>query len=186
MSVNIVRAYLQLFRVLKISGQEYVPARGPVIIVANHVSNWDPPVVAVACPRQVHFMAKHELFANPLLSWVFRTLGAFPVKRDTADRKAYKCALSILRDGRVLGMFPEGTRSKTGKLGPAEQGAAVLALRTQAVLIPAGITGTQGKGPVQIAFGQAIPWGDLDPKDRASSRVLADRIMSHIAKLLDD
>ncbi|NMA55486.1 MAG: 1-acyl-sn-glycerol-3-phosphate acyltransferase [Firmicutes bacterium] len=185
---KIIKLYLGIFKQLKISGQENIPSEGPVIIVANHISAWDPPVVAVACPRQVHFMAKHELFTNPLLRWVFTKLGAFPVKRHVPDRKAYKYALTILRDNRVLGMFPEGTRSKSGELNPAEQGAALLALRTQATLIPAGIKGTRYKdtGPVQIRFGQQVPWSDLDPKDRASNRVLAERIMHHIARLLTD
>lgn len=181
-----VGIYLQLFRNFQVICQDYVPAGGPVIIVSNHVSNWDPPVVAVACPRQVRFMAKHELFLNPVLGWLYRALGAFPVKRDTADRRAFKQALNILKSEQVLGMFPEGTRSKSGELGPAEQGAAVLTLRTKATLIPAGIKGTNGKGPIRIQFGQAIPWGDLDPKDRSSGRILADRIMTHIARLLEE
>ncbi|HKM40172.1 MAG TPA: lysophospholipid acyltransferase family protein [bacterium] len=180
--------YLRLFRQFKVTGQENIPAQGPVIIVANHISLWDPPVVAVGCPRPIHFMAKQELFANPLLGWLFTKLRAFPVKRGTPDRKAYRRALTILKEHGVLGMFPEGTRRKSDELGPPHQGAAVLAIRTQAVLIPVGIKGTRQKesGPIQIRFGPQVPWGDLDPKDRLSNRLLADRIMLCIAKLLEN
>jgi 1-acyl-sn-glycerol-3-phosphate acyltransferase len=186
----IVWVYLKLFRSFEVKGQEYMPAYGPVILVANHVSNLDPPAVGVACPRRVHFMAKHELFINPVSGWFLRALGAFPVKRNTPDRAAFKQALNILKKGLVLGMFPEGTRNKSGELGPAQQGAAVLALRTQAILIPVGvrvrIKNGKDKGQVQVRFGPAIPWDDLDPKDRSSAQILANRIMIHIAQLLED
>jgi 1-acyl-sn-glycerol-3-phosphate acyltransferase len=169
-----------------VSGRELIPREGPVILIGNHVSYLDPPALGVACPRQVYFMAKVELFRIPLFGYIIGALGAFPVKRGAPDRKAIKRALEILASGKVLGIFPEGTRIMTGELGPAEEGAALLALRTGACLVPAGIRGTRGPGPVRIVFGEPVPQEDLNPKDRASVRILTDRAMERIRALLEE
>lgn len=129
-------------------------------------------------------MAKEELFQIPLFGWLLKGLGAFPVRRGTPDRRAFKRALAVLAAGNVLGIFPEGTRSKTGELGPAEEGAAVLALRSGAPVVPAGISGTLGPGPIRVIFGPPVETSDLDPKDRASIRILSERAMTSIANLL--
>lgn len=157
-----------------------------MILVANHVSYLDPPALGVACPRRVYFMAKEELFHIPLFGHLLHGLGAFPVKRGVPDRRAVKRALAILAAQQVLGIFPEGTRSKSGELGPAEEGAAVLALRTGACLIPAGIRGTRGRRPVRVVFGPPLEKDDLNPKDRTSVQVLSQRIMAGIAALLKE
>jgi len=176
--------FFKLTRGFQVSGQENVPKRGPVVLIANHTSYLDPPALGVASPRRVYFMAKEELFRIPLFGWLLKGLGAFPVKRGTPDRRAFKRALAVLAAGNVLGIFPEGTRSKTGELGPAEEGAAVLALRSGAPVVPAGITGTRGSGPIRVAFGPPVDTSDLDPKDRASIRILSERAMTSIADLL--
>lgn len=178
------RLFLALTRGFETWGQEKVPAQGATIVIANHVSYLDPPALGVAYPRRVYFMAKQELFRIPVFGWLLRELGAFPVRRGEPDRRAFKRAFEILTGGGVLGMFPEGTRSKTGELGPAEEGAALLALRTGARLVPAGIRGTRGPGPVQVVFGSPVPLDDLNPRDRASVRVLSERAMASIAALL--
>ncbi|MDK2881931.1 MAG: 1-acyl-sn-glycerol-3-phosphate acyltransferase [Bacillota bacterium] len=178
--------FFKLTRGFQVTGQEHFPEQGPVVLVANHASYLDPPALGVASPRRVYFMAKDELFQIPLFGRLLKGLGAFPVKRGTPDRRAFKRALEVLASGNVLGIFPEGTRSKTGELGPAEEGAAVLALRSGAPVVPAGICGMQGSGPIKVIFGPPVDTSDLNPKDRASIRILSQRVMTSIAGLLSE
>lgn len=123
-----------LFRA-KTYGKENLPAEGPVILAANHMSNWDPPLLATFLPRPVSYMAKIELFEHPIFGAAIRRCHAFPVKRGAADRGAIKAAVNVLRQGRVLGLFPEGTRSKDGKLHKAEAGVGLLAAMSGAPVV---------------------------------------------------
>ena len=142
---RIARALLRvLFRLLnrwEVSGREHVPPQGGVLLIANHTSYADPPIVGAACPRPVHFMAKAELFGIPVLGWLIRRTHAFPVRRTAADRGALRRGVRLLRQGKVLLVFPEGTRSSDGRLGPFEQGAAFIALASGAEVVPLGIDG---------------------------------------------
>ena len=106
----------------RVLGAENIPDDGAFILAANHVSNWDPPFLGTFMEREVCYMGKEELFKNPIMAWVCRSLHVFPVKRGAADKTAIKTAIKILKDGKCFGIFPEGTRSKTGKLGKAEAG----------------------------------------------------------------
>jgi 1-acyl-sn-glycerol-3-phosphate acyltransferase len=126
----------------RVLGREHIPARGPVIIASNHISNLDPPVVGTGFWRHAHYMAKEELFRNPLFAWFIRQLHAFPVKRGTADRSSLKYALDVLERGEALVIFPEGTRSDTGELQPLEMGVGMIAYRSGAPVVPAWISGT--------------------------------------------
>lgn len=130
-------AYL-LFRPVVI-GKQNVKTDGASIIVANHISLWDPIVLACYLPTKIHFMAKKELFKTNWFAKLLKSLGAFPVDRGNNDIAAVKHSLTLLREGKVLGIFPEGTRAKTDKMGPFNQGAAVLAYRTKAQVIPVAI-----------------------------------------------
>ena len=112
---GIFRVQFQLMG-CKVRGVENFPSEGPVILAINHVSNWDPIVAASSLPRQVYFMAKEDLFSIPVLGWIFSKLGAFPVKRGQGDMNAIRQSLGILKEGRVLGLFPEGKRSKSGEI----------------------------------------------------------------------
>lgn len=126
----------------KVSGRDNLPDTGPVVIVCNHISNWDPVAVGVAVKRQVLFMAKEELFKIPVFGTCLRMVGAFPVKRGLNDRAAIKRAMEVLKGGNVLGVFPEGHRSKSGKLEEFSEGAVHLAARFNAPILPVGVIGT--------------------------------------------
>ena len=179
-----------MFRIIyraEVHGQENVPKEGGAIIAANHISLWDPPFVGAFCPRRVSFMAKKELFENSIFSSIITSLGAFPVNRGAADRNAIKTALTVLGEGKCLGLFPEGTRSKSGKLGEPEAGIGLIAYKANVPIVPVAITGTNGKGlfpKFTIRFGKPIPAGD--PKDKKLMTTLPTQIMTEIQKLLDE
>ncbi|WP_404452862.1 1-acyl-sn-glycerol-3-phosphate acyltransferase [Virgibacillus necropolis] len=132
--------FFPLYRI-RVIGKENVPENGPVIICSNHISNFDPPVVGITSPRDIYFMAKGELFEKPVLKTLLPGIQAFPVKRGLSDRNALRKGLEILKNGNVLGLFPEGTRSKTGKIGKPLAGAGFFALRSQATIVPCAIIG---------------------------------------------
>ncbi|HXU24051.1 MAG TPA: lysophospholipid acyltransferase family protein [Tepidiformaceae bacterium] len=126
-----------------VTGRENFPASGAVIVVSNHLSNADPPILSAALrKRHVRYMAKHSLFKYPV-GVITRLYGAFPVRRFDADMAALLNAERILRDGGVLGMFPEGTRSRSGTLGVPHPGTALIALRSGALVLPCAIDGTE-------------------------------------------
>jgi 1-acyl-sn-glycerol-3-phosphate acyltransferase len=150
---------------LRAAGKENVPAEGPVILAPNHVSYLDPPAVAVASPRRVHFMAEAGLFRNRLFGGFIARLAAFPVQRGTADTSAIRKAIEVLKAGGTLMVFPEGTRGDGAALGEIGPGLAMLVNRTGAAVVPVGVVGTHlmwpkgGKlrrGRVRVRFGQPI------------------------------
>ncbi len=149
----------QLYRV-RIAGAERVPASGPVILVANHESMFDPWLLALVTPRQVHYMAKAELWRHRPVARVLESFGAFPVERGTGDATAISRAADLLRKGEVLGMFPQGT-SKRRPSRPYHRGAARLALATGAPVVPVRLVGTRGfprpgRPPVEIVVEEPI------------------------------
>ncbi|MFY9174507.1 MAG: lysophospholipid acyltransferase family protein [Peptococcia bacterium] len=139
----IVRAYLKIFNRWKVEGAENVPETGAAVIIANHISYADPVIVACSVKRPVHFMAKEELFRIWGLKGLIKVLGAFPVKRGKIDRTTLRTAAKHLDEGKLLGIFPEGTRYKSGKLGEFLPGASLFALRAGVPIIPVAMKGTQ-------------------------------------------
>jgi 1-acyl-sn-glycerol-3-phosphate acyltransferase len=135
----------------EVTGRENIPAEGPLIVVSNHLNNADPPIIGAGIARRrIRWMAKIELFKYPF-GVITRAWGAFPVRRFDADLAAMLNAERILKRGGVIGMFPEGTRSRTGYMGPPHPGTAVIALRTGATLLPCAITGTERlKNPLVV------------------------------------
>ena len=133
---------LTVFFGFRVDGRRHEPGGGPVIVVSNHLSDLDPLVVGSALRRRVTFMAKHELFQVPGVRWWVTKCGAFPVRRGAPDRQALRTALGILQRGGVLVMFPEGTRGHDRTLREPEPGAALLARRTGAALLPVAVLGT--------------------------------------------
>lgn len=133
---------LKIFYRMEVNGGEHLPPEGPVICVANHASLIDPIVMGCSLKRPVNFIAKEELFRVPVLNWIIRALGAFPVRRGTGDRGAIRSALEVLKNEKVLGIFPEGTRYRDNTIHPLQPGAALLALQTGACILPMLISGT--------------------------------------------
>ncbi len=131
-------AYALLFR-LEARGTENIPATGAVVLASNHLSNFDPPTVGIKIRRKVHFMAKEELFRIPVFGPLIRAFGAFPVKRGGVSKDAIKSGIAILKEGKMLGIFPEGSRNS--EAGSAKKGAAMIAVRGGAAIVPVAIIG---------------------------------------------
>ena len=137
---------LRAFADWQVTGRENVPSVGPLIVVANHQSNFDPPLLAPSIPRRIRFLAKDSIFKGPpVVGWFLREYGAFPLNRTGVDVKAHRWALDQLRRDQVIAVFPEGTRSRGG-MKRARPGVVRLALTTQAPILPVGITGTERLG----------------------------------------
>lgn len=146
---NAFRAYYRLFHRLKVHGRDLCPAKGPLIIAANHCSYFDPPLVSVAYRhRRVRFMAKKELWGGKFLSWYLSSIGTISVDRGGGGRKALEDAVAVVKGGGCLGIFPEGTRTKDGELGRGRSGAIVVAARAGAPLLPIYIQGTFESLPI--------------------------------------
>ena len=176
---------------MRIEGLDHVPAEGGVLVASNHQSYLDPPLLAAVVPhRQVHFMAKRELFSVPLLGRFLRSAGCFGVDRGVGDRKAVDLALALLERGRVVGIYPEGTRSRDGRLRAGRNGVALLALRAGVPVVPAAVFGTRellarrmlpGGPALAMRFGPALGF-PLDPEPtRARLEEVRDQVMEAVA-----
>lgn len=184
----ILRVLFTVVLRMRVEGTENIPKDGPLVIASNHLSLLDPPVIGTAATRKVHFMAKQELFV-PILGDIYKILGAFPVRRGGADRAAIKHGIEILQSSQVLAIFPEGTRSKTGKLGKAEPGALMMASKAMAAIVPCCVIGTdfqrQGRiwPKVTVRFGKPM----FFPADAVINKELlhnmTEDLMQRIAQL---
>lgn len=147
--------YAVLFR-FEASGLENIPDSGPVVLCSNHISLLDPTTVGTKVDRKVHYMAKAELFSVPLFGPFIRSLGAFPVKRGGVSKDAIRTAINLLKEGKVMGIFPEGSRS-AGDDSAGKKGAAMIALRSGAVVIPVAIIGKYKLfSKMRIKYGKPI------------------------------
>jgi 1-acyl-sn-glycerol-3-phosphate acyltransferase len=179
---------------LTVRGADRLPSSGPIVLAANHESMWDIPLLVTACPRPIVFMAEEGVLGSPAASWFFTRLGSFPVRRGAGDLRAIRAALAVVRSGRVLGIYPEGTRRR-GTLLRFRPGAAWIALASGAPLVPAGITGTgeitdggfvPRRASVEIAFGEPI---DVEQEANPGKRMdqasdLTDRLRSEVERLI--
>ncbi|WP_226579384.1 lysophospholipid acyltransferase family protein [Halobacillus litoralis] len=168
---------------IKVIGKKNIPKEGPVIICSNHISNIDPPVVGITSSRNIYFLAKEELFKNPVIGGILKKVHAFPIKRGMRDRNALRKGLDILKEGHALGLFPEGTRQKNGEIGQGLAGAGFFALRSEAAIVPCAIVGPYEKfKPLKVVYGEPIDMSEYR-KQKASAQVVTDRIMEEIRQL---
>lgn len=174
---------------IQIEGKKNIPKKGGFILVSNHVSYLDPVALGAVCPRKLSFMARHDLFFNPFLGWLISRLGAFPVKRNTADLSSLREAIRRLKNGRGLLLFPEGSRSRNGIAFAPQPGVGFLAARLNVPVIPAFIKGSDEalpKGskffrfkPILVRFGAQIslerrmPYQDIAMKIMENIRHLS-------------
>lgn len=150
----VINIYFKLIRRWEVKGKSNLPENGSLIVMANHISEFDPPIVGCVLNRQVFFMAKEELFKKPFWAWVFRKIGVFPVKRGKPDLSAIKRALRILKSGNILGLFPEGTRHEPGNMGEIKQGAVMLALKSKSPILPIGIKNVKNNKKIKVSIGK--------------------------------
>lgn len=176
---------LFVFR-LKFVGRENVPKEGGVIVAFNHKSNFDPVVAGLSCKRPLCFMAKEELFKNPVFGTLIKALGAFPVRRGKGDIGAIKSSLKILGEGKAMLMFPEGHRIKDGRKVKAKPGVALIAQRAQVPVVPVCISGEyKWMHKITVTYGKPISLEEYYGQKPEQEKIqqLADNVLDEIRAL---
>lgn len=148
---------LHVYFQIRIYGAEDVPMEGPLLVVSNHASDFDPPILSNCVRRPVAFMAKEELFRVPVLKQAIKLYGAYPVKRGSADRSAIRSAIDCLSDGWGVGVFLEGTRTPDARIPNPKLGAALIAAKAKVPLLPVSLWGTQAIIQKNSAIPKAVP-----------------------------
>ncbi|XID94242.1 lysophospholipid acyltransferase family protein [Paenibacillaceae bacterium WGS1546] len=177
-------AYILLYR-LEPRGVDNIPREGPVVLCSNHKSLQDPITLGVWVPRKVHYMAKEELFRIPVFGSLIRAVGAFPVKRGGVSKEAIRTAIALLQSGKVMGIFPEGTRNQA--VGMGKRGAVSMAIRAKAVIVPVALIGEYRPFRKMLAvYGAPI---DLTPYAEQgtteSMEEATELVMSRIREMLE-
>ena len=198
---RVALAILRPLLSLRIIDESQVPLEGPLLVVSNHLSNADPILLEAVFPRPLFFMGKAELFDIPPFRWILHRFGGFPVERGTADRAALRHANAVLGQGIALGIYPEGGRSRTGALVRGLPGVGLIALQSQAPVLPVAMTGTEyfpvngdmpPRRPRSIPRGVTVRFGEPFhiPTHVDDRRVTPDEatrlIMVRIAELLPE
>jgi 1-acyl-sn-glycerol-3-phosphate acyltransferase len=188
----IMRLFFRVFFGCRYHYEQPIPLEGPVIIAPNHTSYFDPPGVGAGVYRQMHFFAKRELFRNLLFRALIRFYNAIPVRRGVMDWKAVAEVKALLKAGGAIMVFPEGTRSRDGRLGKAKFGAGMLAQETGAIIVPVYVHGTNRpldaflrRRPFEVFFGKQIrpeQYADLD-RSTKSRLAISEMIIQRIAAM---
>ena len=184
---------MRFFFFLRVEGLEKIPTSGPVVIVSNHMSFVDPVLVGATVPRTLAYIARADMFKYPVLGWWMRAVNTIPLERGAGDLGAIKAAIRAIKDGKVFGIFPEGRRSRTGQIEPFKTGAAAIALRTDALMVPMAIIGSDKAWPVgglprlfrpiKVVFGDPIALPD-DPTERKDLGAITSRLEAAVTALL--
>jgi 1-acyl-sn-glycerol-3-phosphate acyltransferase len=164
---------------LRVYGKERIPPVGGVVLAVNHFSWLDPATFGAACPRTIYYMAKIEAHAVPGLGELIRAFGTFSVRRGESDREAVRQMREVVRDGRVLGIFAEGTRQRAGVPGPVQPGAAMAALQEGVPVVPGATHGSQvwrpgNFAPVSVAWGEPMRFDELPRNGRGYRKASAE------------
>jgi 1-acyl-sn-glycerol-3-phosphate acyltransferase len=179
----------RVFSRLRVYGRDRVPRTGGLVIACNHFSWLDPAALGAACPRTMYYMAKIEAHRVPGLGQVIRAFGTFSVRRGESDREAVRMMRQIVREGKALGLFVEGTRQRSGVPGPIQPGAAMVALQEDVPIIPVAVHGSQtwrpgNFAPVSVAWGTPMTFDGL-PKGGRGYREASELLQAEIQKLFD-
>ncbi|MEM8604260.1 MAG: lysophospholipid acyltransferase family protein [Cyanobacteria bacterium P01_H01_bin.121] len=190
---TVVSPILHVYFRGRIYGAEHVPQQGPVVVVSNHASDFDPPILSCCVRRPVAYMAKAELFQVPVFKQAISLYGAYPVKRGASDRQALKSAIAYLHQNWATGIFLQGTRTPDGRITNPKLGAALIAAKAQAPLLPVCLWGTHRivrKGqylpkpiPLTIRIGEPIP--PPASSDRADLQAVTQTCTTVINRLHD-
>lgn len=182
----LARNFFRLFYRVKVHGKDNIPKDKGVLLCSNHIHYLDPPLVGCFLKREIRFMAKAELFEAPILKHLIPKLGAFPINRGQSDRKAMRTGLKLLKEGEMVGVFPEGTRSKTGQLKEGLAGVGFFALRSDAAIVPCAVIGPYKLfKTVHIIYGEPLNIDQLK-EEKASPDAATKAIMQGIQHLLDN
>lgn len=177
---------------IKVFGQENIPKENGFILASNHISYFDPPIVGSWTKREVFFMAKKELFSNPLSRWFFRNTNCLPVKRGVFDRKAIELFVDKVKKGHVTVIFPEGTRTTTGDFLPPKFGIGMIAKQLNCPIIPAYIHGSNKLGAcflnrekLSMRYGKPLEpgWADQFQENKEGYSAIAHEVMERIKTL---
>ena len=161
--IYVLKIFMNMVYRPKIEGVENLKCNTNFILAGNHKALLDVPLLAISVEQNIHFMGKKELFENSVANYLFSKLGAFSVDRNEVDIKAIKTAIRLLKEGEILGIFPEGTRNKTNEiLLPFKEGTTRIAIKTKKPIIPFGISGKyKVGGGITIRFGEAIDFNQI-------------------------
>lgn len=183
----LVYAYFKIFYKVNIVGTENIPTDDAFIVCANHTSNLDPPLLGACLPFKLSFMAKEELFKNKIFAKIITSLGAFPVRRGKGDLGALRSAVKILKSGSKLAIFPEGGRGNGEHLRKGKAGAALIAIKAEAPILPIGINGKYKLfGKITVHIGKKIVLEEYYGKRFDSEelkKITDDKIMPTISEL---